>query len=140
MIVLDIDGVIANIEDIEESTLDILSIKNAKPYEDAWYWVNHYSSMYDIMFITSRTKKLNTPTWEWFREWDIPVDFVVFEEDKIDFLQQINPTVYVDDDVYNVSNAIDAGITAFVIDREYNRVSGSDHINRIISLWDIKCV
>ena len=146
MIVLDIDGVVSDtyqdniFENIDESTLSSLDIKNAKPFEDAWYWINHYSSIYDIMFITSRDKRNTAATWEWFRDWDIPVDFVVFEPDRIQFLAQINPTVYIDDNQDNVSAALDVGVNAILLDAEYNMESSISSKFRVSTLWDIECV
>jgi uncharacterized HAD superfamily protein len=145
MIVLDIDGVVSNtyehlmLDEIGHYTPDALGIKNAKPFEDAWYWVNHYSSIYDIMFVTNRDKKFTNVTWEWFREWDIPVDFVVFEDDIVEFLSQMNPTIYVNDSCALIEDALSANINAFLVDRPYNKNDDSS-IDRIFSLWDIKCV
>lgn len=146
MIVLDIDGVVSNTyEDVPLGQVDgyipdSLTIKNAKPFEDAWYWINHYSSIYDIMFVTDRDKKLTNITWEWFREWDIPVDFIVFDTDTTEFLSQMNPTVYVDDSVDAVMAANIAGVNSFLVNRPYNMSNLLEDNIKINTLWDLKCV
>jgi uncharacterized HAD superfamily protein len=146
MIVLDIDGVVSNtyeyvpLGQVEGYAPDSLAIKNSKPFEDAWYWVNHYSSIYDIMFVTDRDKSLTNITWEWFREWDIPVDFIVFEKDATDFLSQMNPTVYVDDSADSVAAAKIARVNSFLINRPYNTNNLIEHSLKINTLWDIECV
>jgi len=173
MIVLEIDGVIANYRDelrfrlnaagfhadnvceldncdfsevypdIPSGGLDLflndpLIVKNAKSFEDAWYWVNHFSSSYDIMFLTGRDISLTSPTWDWFREWDIPADFIVFQEDKIKFLYEILPTVYVDDDPEVISQAISVGVNAYLYNRPYNQEHSVPEGRRINSLWEIE--
>jgi uncharacterized HAD superfamily protein len=175
MIVLDIDGVVANYfeeldfslqqagypehhwenwagyswkdiypniprEEIDSFLHDPMIAKNCKAFEDAWYWINHYSSIYDIMYLTARDSTLSDVTWEWFREWDIPVDFIVFEKNKVEFLTQIQPTIYVDDHPDMVKLANDAGINSFLYNRSYNSNYKIDDSLRINSLWDIKCV
>lgn len=146
MLVLDIDGVVSNtyegvpVDEIGEFSIDSLKIKNSKPFEDAWYWINHYSSIYDLMFTTSRDKKFTNVTWEWFREWDIPVDFIVFETSLTDFLSQINPTVYVSDNPVIIESTAAARVNSLLITREYNLSFDIDANMRIASLWDIKCV
>jgi uncharacterized HAD superfamily protein len=146
MIVLDIDGVVSDtyegvaLSEISRYTPSSLEVKNSKPFEDAWYWINHYSSIYDIMFITERDKSLTNLTWEWFRVWDIPVDFIVFEKDATEFLAQVNPTVYVNDNAVVVSEAVKFGVNTFLVDRPYNEDSVDIGVSRIRSLWEIKCV
>lgn len=142
MLVLRIDGVVADVDEkflSGGSTMTSLDIKNFKPHQDAWYWINHYSSTYDIMFITERDKSFTNVTWEWFREWDIPVDFIVFDTDELEFIQQINPDLFIDVNPSLVSSLASSGIESFLIDRSFN--AGPDlGERRIISIWDIKCV
>jgi len=131
--------------DIDRDVLDLflknpLLVKNSKPFEDAWYWANHYSSQYDIMYLTARDKSLSQVTWDWFFEWDIPADFVVFEKNKPEFLSQIQVTVYVDDYPDMVQQASDIGVNAFLMNRPYNMNADVNPDLRINSLWDIKCV
>lgn len=128
-------------EDVLNSTLlNPLTYKNAKPFEDAWYWVNHYSSEYDIMYVTSRDTSLTSLTWQWFVDWDLPADFVVFEKDKPYFLPQLEISIYVDDHPDIVKYLDKMGIKAFLINRYYNLDYDIDDNLRIDSLWDIKCV
>jgi len=131
--------------DIDRDVLDLflknpLLAKNAKAFEDAWYWTNHYSSQYDIMYLTARDPALTQVTWNWFFEWDIPADFVVFEKNKPEFLSQIQVSVYVDDYPDMVRGSRDLGINAFLLNRPYNMNADIDPEFRINSLWDIKCV
>ena len=175
MIVLDIDGVVADMfaeldhvlqqagypahhwenwagyhwseiyPDIDRDVLDLflknpLLAKNAKGFEEAWYWTNHYSSQYDIMYLTARDPSLSQVTWDWFFEWDFPADFVVFEKNKPEFLSQIQVSVYVDDYPDMVQQSRDLGINAFLMNRPYNMNAKVDPECRINSLWDIKCV
>lgn len=145
MIAINIDGVVANVfEDVADKLVNFyvlteLEIKNAKPFEDAWYWINHYSSKYDIMFTTNRSKVFTDLTWEWLREWDIPADFVVFEENPLEFLSQVKPTVYIQDNSEYASMAIDLGINTVLVDRSYNQESSVLDNIRVKSLWDIQC-
>lgn len=173
MIVLDIDGVVANPLDelnyhlkkrgyetrhhsewkdyhwkniypdvprevIHEIFGDPLVIKNAMAFEDAWYWTNHYSSQYDIMYLTARQQKVSSATWDWFFEWDIPADFIVFEEKKVEFLAALEVNVFVDDYPDMAQGAHDAGINAYLMNRPYNLNADVDPAIRINSLWDIK--
>jgi uncharacterized HAD superfamily protein len=117
-----------------------LTVKNAKAFSDAWYWTNHHSSTYDIMYLTARDKSLDKYTWDWFYEWDVPVDFVVFEENKVEFLQQLEVTVFVDDNPEMAQGAHEAGIPSYLLNRPYNLNADVDPKIRIDSLWDIKCV
>lgn len=177
MIVLDIDGVIANpfdeidyrlsklgyetrkfeervegyhwkdiYPDIPADVLkgiinDPLTIKNATAIESSWYWINHMSSTYDIMFLTARDPKLTDATWSWFFDWDIPADFVVFEKNKVEFLETIRDSiyVYVDDYPEMVHGAWDYGINAFMFNQPYNGsyFEVNDEIPRVSSLWEI---
>jgi uncharacterized HAD superfamily protein len=175
VIILDIDGVVANLfEEVDYLLQDLghdvnhvdhsigydwqdmypgvsvdtinsivsnpLTIKNSKPYEESWYWVNHYSSSYDIMFLTARNDALTNQTWDWFFEWDIPADFVVFQEEKVDFLKCLEVSVFVDDNPDVVSQARVEGIPSYLLNRPYNKTYDIDPAFRINSLWDIKCV
>ena len=145
MIAIDIDGVVANVfEDVEDRlvnsyALTELEIKNAKPFEEAWYWINHYSSKYDIMFTTNRDKVFTDLTWEWLREWDIPTDFVVFEENPIKFLSQVKPTIYIQDDSEYAIMSLEAGVNTVLVDRSYNQQYSLLDDIRVKSFWDIKC-
>lgn len=134
MIVLRIDGVISDTQASGDG-VSVLDIKNAKPYEDAWYWVNHYSSTYDIMFLTQRSNDLSTVTWEWFRQWDIPVDFIVFDTDERDFLCQINPSVFIDSDKELVEYLIEKNINAKFIDRANGCEDNFEYI--IDNIWKV---
>lgn len=115
-----------------------MTVKNSKAFSDAWYWTNHYSSRYDIMYLTARDSSLDSCTWNWFYEWDVPVDFVVFEKNKVDFLVQLEVNVFVDDHADIAQSAHDAGIPAFLLNRPYNLNADVNPAIRINSLWDIK--
>lgn len=123
--------------DFEIVFSDPLTYKNAKPFEDAWYWINHHSAQYDIMYVTSRDSSLNRITWEWFVDWDIPADFVVFEGDKAYFIPQLEVSVYVDDHPDIVKYLRYHGIKAYVLNRSYNLHYEIDEAFRINSLWEI---
>jgi uncharacterized HAD superfamily protein len=173
MIVLDIDGVVAdffeelvitlnkcghdfkhwtewpsyNWEDIcpdvsrdtlNSFLLDPLVVKNSKAFGDAWHWVNHYSSRYDVMYLTARDISLSPETWDWFFEWDIPADFVVFEKNKPEFVSQIEVSVYVDDHPEMAQGAKDLGVNAFLLNRPYNMSADVDPSIRINSLWEVE--
>lgn len=161
MIVLDIDGVVANFfdeldyalrqsgfgsresvspEELSRFMTHPLVAKNAKPFEDAWYWVNHYSDKYDLMYLTSRDDSLSRLTWDWFFDWDMPADFVVFQRQKVEFLQQIQVSVYVDDNPNIINAALEVGVNAYLINRDYNVNYHVESDRRINYLWEIKCV
>lgn len=111
--------------------------KNCKPFEEAWYWTNFYGERYDIMYLTSRNESLNNTTWNWFYEWDMPADFVVFERNKVEFLRNLQIDVYIDDHPEVVSLARDSGIEAYLINRPYNSEYLIDNDFRINSLWEV---
>lgn len=125
---------------IDDILKNPLTVKNAKAFSDAWYWTNHYSSTYDIMYLTARDKSLDSYTWDWFYEWDVPVDFIVFEQDKVEFLKQLEVSVFVDDNPEMAQGAHEAGIPSYLLNRPYNLKADVDPAIRINSLWDLKCV
>jgi uncharacterized HAD superfamily protein len=123
---------------ISQCALDYNIYRNAIPFEDAWYWANHYSSTYDLMYLTARPNIMSETTWSWFMDWDIPADFVVFEPNKVEFLVQIKPDVFVDDDAKTVQLASNSGVNAFLMNRPYNANDEIDDKLRINSLWEIE--
>lgn len=125
---------------IDDILKNPLTVKNAKAFSDAWYWTNHYSSIYDIMYLTARDKSLDSYTWDWFYEWDVPVDFIVFEQDKVEFLKQLEVSVFVDDNPEMAQGAREVGIPSYLLNRPYNLKADVDPAIRINSLWDLKCV
>jgi uncharacterized HAD superfamily protein len=118
--------------------LDPLVVKNSKAFNHAWHWINHYSSRYDVMYLTARDISLSSETWDWFFEWDIPADFVVFEKNKPEFLSQIEVSVYVDDHPDMAQQAKDLGVNSFLLNRPYNINADVDPSIRIDSLWEIE--
>lgn len=133
------------IPDLDSDVVELLFsnpmlAKNCRPFEESWYWVNHYSSIYDIMYVTSRDQSLTQYTWDWFFSWDIPADFVVFEKNKSDFIKNLQVNVYVDDVPEFVVDARKSGVNAFLMNRSYNLNYDIDPQFRINSLWDITCV
>ena len=112
--------------------------RNATPFEDAWYWTNYYSSIYDLMYLTARPNSTSETTWSWFMDWDIPADFIVFEKNKVEFLAQISLDVFIDDDPKTVQLALNSGINAFLMNRPYNSNFEIDPKYRITSLWEIE--
>ena len=114
-----------------------LIYKNALPFEESWYWTNHYSSTYDIMYLSARPETMSQLTWDWFMDWDIPADFVVFQKNKVEFLEQLYLDIYIDDNPQIVIDAFEKGIPARLINRPYNLTANIDPKLRINSLWDI---
>ena len=173
MIVLDIDGVVADYfselvhilnasgveaahwsewsdyhwsevyPDIDADVINLLLAnpmlaKNCRPFEEAWYWTNHYSSSYDIMYVTARNEALSQDTWNWFYNWDMPADFVVFEEKKSEFIANLQVDVYVDDYPDLVKKSREYGVNAFLLNRPYNLNADIPDKYRINSLWDLR--
>lgn len=127
---------------IDRDVIDLLLenpmiAKNCKPFEDAWYWTNYYSSTYDIMYVTARNPELSQHTWNWFYNWDMPADFVVFEQNKPEFLANLQVDVYVDDYPDMVEKSREYGVNAYLLNRPYNVNSGIPDEFRINSLWEL---
>ena len=124
-------------EEIDEIMTDPLFAKNCVPYEDTWYFINYYSSYHKIILLTARPNVLESATWAWCMDWDIPVDDIIFDKDKITHLKQLEPVVYVDDMWKTVDNCLIAGIPAYLHTRSYN-MKFEMGLNRIDNLWDLR--
>jgi uncharacterized HAD superfamily protein len=116
---------------------DKLVMKNAVPFDDSWYWVNHHSKDHEIICVTHRAGFLKTVTWNWFFDWNIDVNDIMFVQDKGAAIESIGGCdIYVDDFYKNVKNVEDAGYKSFLMSRNYNKYSGDD-VDRINSLWEL---
>lgn len=173
MIVLDIDGVVANSDDELNTQLDLLGYDglipseewaghkwshnydhipqqilddvmynplfatNAIPYESAWYFINHYCSYHKITLLTARPVVLESATWQWVLDWDIQIDDIIFEKNKIEVLADLKPDIFVDDLGPTVEEARAAGFNAVLLNKKYNQDANVGD-NRINDLWEIK--
>lgn len=90
---------------------------------------------HDIIFITSRKPAAKQQTYQWFLNHGIWYVSIKFCEAKLDMLQQIKPDIYIEDNPYQIQEAIDNGIRIIIYDKPYNR-----HIkNERVKNWeDIK--
>lgn len=118
-----------------------LFYKNAIPYEDAWYFVNHYAQTEKIVAVTARAAFLEGVTWDWFMDWDIPVDEIHFVnhgvKSEIIIAKCEGARAFVEDRTENAAEAADAGINSFLLNRPYNADGDNGKAKRIDSLWEV---
>ena len=117
-----------------------LVMRNAVPYEDAWYWMHHVVSLgHKIILVTHRQKNLVArSTWQWVQDWDIPCDDIHFVSgDKTKVLQDLEIcTFFVEDKTVNAINAANAGVETYLMNRPYNKLDDAYPAIRINSLWE----
>jgi 5'(3')-deoxyribonucleotidase len=170
-IVLDLDGVIANIDasmyqllnsrgvPIEEMEYgkwlisntndkkaleifnDPLFWANMKPYEDAWYQVNHWFSIgYNIYIVTAR-KQVNAveQTLPWLEKWNINSQVPLFSNfgEKINIIKNINPIFVVEDNPAEIAVLQSAGIKCYLRKQWYNQEFWGKY-DTIDTLYDIE--
>lgn len=168
-IVLDLDGVIADIggaldkwisdkydtEDVDYSSWLItdnnadqameifnnpLFWKNMKPYEDAWYCVNHWFYWgFDVHIVTARRCNASIKeTQPWLDMWRINTMSPIFTNinEKHDVIESINPIFVVEDNPHEVDILRGHGIKAMLRKQWYNKEYWND-FPTVDSLWDI---
>lgn len=125
-------------EKIKEYFDNPILIRNAVPYEDAWYWINHMSSSHEIICITARDKSVESATYHWFYDWDIPVDKIYFEKHKMAVIEELGDHVcFVEDHGPTAKLAADMGFNSYLRSRSYNMGYSESPAIRINSLWEV---
>ncbi len=78
---IDLDNMLVDsLADTSDATE--VSLLNATPYVDAWYFINEwFGKGFDICIYTDRDPKFKEVTERWLREWDIPYSELVFRKD-----------------------------------------------------------
>lgn len=112
--------------------------RNAIPFEDAWYWINHHYAK-GIICITHRpqTTSCENATWRWFNDWDLFVDDIVHCDHKHDIINDRGTAIFVEDTWLGALHAAEyTNSKVYILNREYNQ-GIHKKIERINSLWEI---
>lgn len=137
------DWLISNTED--EYALKIfnnpLFWANMKPYEDAWYQVNHWFSMgYDIYIVTAR-RQVNAvdQTLPWLEKWNINSQVPLFSKfgEKVNIIKNIQPNFVVEDNPAEIEILQSVGIKCYLRKQWYNQEFWGKY-DTIETLFDIK--
>lgn len=167
-IVLDLDGVIADIDTaisdflnynvgvsedysswLTSDTKDKEAIKlfqdayfwkNLKPFEDAFFQVNHWFSLgIDVNIVTARRQQAAVDeTMPWLDKWRISTSKPMFSEfgKKIDIIKNIDPLFVVEDNPHEIEILESYGIKCFLRAAWYNQ-DYWNKMNTIESLFEI---
>lgn len=170
-IVLDLDGVIADIDSsvsdhffynygigIEEADYsswfttntqdeeamklfqDKLFWKNMKPFQDAYFQVNHWMNLgVDVHIVTARRQQAAVDATEpWLDSWNINTLRPKFSEfgKKIDIIKNIDPLFVVEDNPHEIEILQDHGIKCYLRAAWYNQAYWNK-MDTIESLFEI---
>lgn len=98
--------------------------KNIKPFEDAWYQVNNWSSLnYNVYIVTARrTKASMSITEQWLDSWRINTMRPIFCKmgEKHNIVRELNPIFMVEDNPNEVQTLIKDGIKTYLRRAWYN--------------------
>lgn len=111
--------------------------KNLKPFDDAWYQINHYFNQCIPIYIASDRNDIEKDM-DWLDSWRIQYDKVIpLHIDFSSAIEKLNPELIIDDDPGRVKYFISKGYNAILRRAWYNR-DQREKMPSIGSLLEIK--
>lgn len=101
--------------------------------------ITKLNSVHNIYFVTAREKSLEMLTHTYLRKNDIPYDdlFVLGSHYKVDKANELNCSVFIEDNYDNAIQLSNAGFKVLLLDTNYNKKTLNENITRVCNWIEI---